>query len=399
MSIPASYTNYWNTFWSNYNSLLSIIRGLHLEAWSGLNYYDEQIDSLQYIMANDLYIYDLRLQGYLTTFVDRLQGFTRAAWGELSQTLLVWIDNFKGVFDTYLETSFSYLDAAVDLINSYYQQQIDGLNTGLANTAHNLYLYIDAEIDQVYVDLNSIVAEVYTAISQAQTAAEEYASDLVDNVYTYYDNEIDELYSYINGQVAELTGQIQEGQGVSKSYVDNLVDTARADLTAAIDTLEGLVGVQLASIYNDLQAMSASINQDLDLGLTTVNNRISAEILTVNGSIQSVADQVAAQYQRVTDEREAAIDGLREEVGVNMLAMATDLALQIQHVQDDFEAQMAVTSDLSLYALLYSQGGLDRPEIGLLQMINKDDAQFNRYRSYWRLLLARVLATTPITPP
>ena len=413
MAIPSSYTTYWNTFWTQYNSVLSIARNLAIQSTSGYYEADVAIDSLQYFMANDLYIYDIRLEGYVQTFVERLQTAINQVWGQMYNTFLDWRTQIKNVFDSYLEASFNALDNAVDTVVAYIDSQVNSLSSTLANATTNLYTYVDNEIDQVYVDINDIIAQVYVdmgatagvsksyvdnminSVSQLATVlsdqAKQYAAGLVDNVYTFYDGEIDQVYTDLNAIVSDIYVDMQDLQGVSRGYVDAQIDTLDANLTNAIDTLEGLTNAQFASISLEIDGMGESLRNDMQLAINTVNARIASDISQVNSQFAGVYAAMTNQYNTITDEVDSKITTLTEQINTAMIDLNVALTTDIDKVKSDIGEQISVISEFALYAYNFSTYGVELPEIGLLNMVNRNQAQFSRFKDAYKLLLAMIL--------
>jgi len=75
-----------------------------------------------------------------------------------------------------------------------------------------------------------------------------------------------------------------------------------------------------------------------------------------------------------------------------VLASELKLSGDLAEVQADFEAQMAVTTALASFTYQFSAFGLELPEIGILNMLLRTPEQFNRFKEYLLLFLARILA-------
>lgn len=344
-----------------------------------------------------------RVQGHWWSTWYAAEGANAAAWYNTVlvieevyydlEDIINWIyGDLRGRIDSIQGVSKSYVDGQVSSLRSYTNSEVDRLEAYISNLG------------------SAFDSELQSALDQAA----DYTDTVAYGVELWVQGKLGELYNAVNGALSILRGDFKAADQAIYQVIDQVVDAiytdlealaisagdyindqvadVKAELEGEIATVEQLAGAQIEALSQDFDSFRDETAQQIDLLSTSLQNQISEKITLVNASITELHDQVTASIKQVSDEVDARISETTEQLRAEMVTLAETLGANIRDVQADFEAQMALLSDFSLYAYNYSRQGFDLPELGLFNLILRSDDAFESVKGYLKLLLARILA-------
>jgi len=318
-------------------------------------------------------------------------------------------------------------DPTLGTIN-YFLDQAKSYGDILADFSYNNFHTIDAAQSDV---LECILLSYERFIDQYEDKIY-YLRNAVDRAFTEYYNQItyqiEDAVTLTYNEIVDtenyLTALIASIDAVSMQVLYDELDVLDAELTAVTDAIvleqteqntglwaeiERAAGVvydyattQITALTNTVSAwvdeLWTYVNSIMDWLITTFNEFYTQIVDWVGDTLSSIGARITSEvnalmghildyYDRAESLVNTAKAWLVSEIGRlgNTLRGLIDAA--IFEVKD-------LLSDLALltdWRFLFFNLSLSFPELGFLQVLNRDEETFNRFKPYWQALFARVM--------
>jgi len=325
----------------------------------------------------------------------------------------------------------SIIGALTDPVRQYIDQRL--------NQAIYYSDYIARQNLQHGVDLDrsQTAAIKYLIISYGMLVKEydDKISDIrsgIDTAFTtYYDsitrkiqmaigqtwNEIQESETYVLGQIAAVQNVILNKVNADLTELDTkltgMIDAVRTELDAKDDSLLGKILDAAAEVYDyvtaQVSAMMTTVSSWLDelwdyVGsiMTWLTNKFNEFYVQIVDWVTETLSAIGARITRVKRKLTDLIVDYYERAKTLVNNAKAWLVSEIGRLGDTLRGLLnaaiaevkGLLDDLALltdWRFTFFNLSLSFPELGFLQVLNRDNETFNRFKPYWQALFARVM--------
>ncbi len=242
---------------------------------------------------------------------------------------------------------------------TYYLKEAIGLTW---NEIQESETYVLGRIDSVESDIQQRLTTELSALDADLRIA-------IDAITVDQDDEVDSLWEEITRVASEIydsvTGQITGLVNTVTTWVDELWEY----VTSIMDWL--------STRFNEFYTQ---ITDWVTETLSSIRARITRE---VSGRMEHIVDY----YERAKSHVKTAKAWLVSEIG----RLGNTLRALIQTVISEVTDLLDDLAMLTDWRFAFFNLALSFPELGFLQVLNRDDETFNRFKPYWQALFARVM--------
>jgi len=239
----------------------------------------------------------------------------------------------------------------------------------------------------------------------------------MENAIAFTSNKVDERFGVVANRVSELESSVY-------SRLANEIDASESWLESLIATLEGWTGIQLSDLATVIDDTAGEIYTYIAEGTATMINTVSTwidEIWAYVGSfidwvqlefetyyyaVQGwIADQAAEIYGAINTaikdltafvSREVAVvwrQIINVQVTLREMIMTLEATLRawVRAGLNEIEAMLADLNVLADWRFQFLNIFMSKPELSFLQVLTRDEAEFQRFKPYWQALFTRIM--------
>jgi len=320
------------------------------------------------------------LQDPIRTYID--QNLTSALYfyGEMQK----WHTSSYDNLDKFTDLTIKYLLVSYGQLVKEYDDKISDIRLGIDQAFNSYYRYIVNELETaISLTWNEIEESETYLLGQIEAAKNEVINTMagqLNEVDTRLGDRITVIEDMLIGEEESLWDKIL---AVGEKALDDLT-TAITDITATvsgwIDDLWTYVGTIVEDLATKFSQFWTQITDWVSETLTSIRERITREVNKLMISIESF-------YRRAESLVNTAKAWLVSEInrlGETLRGLIDAAIRQVQDLLDD----LALLTD---WRFAFFNLSLSFPELGFLQVLNRDDETFKRFKPYWQALFARVM--------
>ena len=324
------------------------------------------------------------------------------------------------IIDSLTDPNRTTIDQYYDLAWANYQEMLNWHTSSY----NNLDKYTGLTIRYLLYSYDKLVKEYDDTISEIRLGVDKAFTDYYDQITYKLEyaigltwNEIQESETYVLGQIAAVQDVILNTVNADLAELDTkltgMIDAVRLEFEEQDDSLLTKILDAAAEVYDYVTSQVSAM-------LTTVSTWLD-ELWDYVGSIMTwLGDKFNEFYIQITD-------WVSESISAVYARLSTEVTSLMGHIEDYYNraeslvstakawlvseinrlgdtlrglldaAIVEVTDLLDNLALLtdwrftFFNLSLSFPELSFLQVLNRDEETFNRFKPYWQALFARVM--------
>lgn len=310
-----------------------------------------------------------------------------------------------------------YLNDAGDMRSYIYSIIRTNSQTHIQKIAEFVVNILDSYQYLVY-EYDDAISEIRLGVARAFRTYYDRITWQLESAIALTWNEMVDIENYLMAQIADI-------EGVSLQVLYDEVDRVDADLRGVIAAIEVEQADQHDGLWSEIERAAGTVYDYVTSEVTALATTVStwvSELWTYVTSIMDwlttkfsefytqitdwVSNSISAVYARLSREVSTLMDTIidyydRAESLVNtakawLVSEIGRLGTTLRGLIDAAIAEVTdLLADLELltdWRFAFFNLALSYPELGFLQVLNRDDETFNRFKPYWQALLARVMA-------
>lgn len=250
-------------------------------------------------------------------------------------------------FTTYYDSITRKIQQAIGLTWNEIQEsetfvlsEIDAVERGVLET-------LTTELDWLDVELRGVIDTIKTEQAEEN-----------DGLWAEITRAAGEIYDTVTGQITSLV---------------NTVSTWVDELWAYVDTIMTWLEDRFSGFYTQIVDWVSET-------LTSIRQRITREVNTLMGHIESFYNRA----ESLVNTAKAWLVSEINRLGETLRGLLNAAIVEVTDLLDN----LALLTD---WRFAFFNLSLSFPELGFLQVLNREDDTFNRFKPYWQALLARVM--------
>lgn len=295
---------------------------------------------------------------------------------------------YKSDIDQHWREADYYSRRAGDWIYTDWQY----FNSAIYSYARNIVWLLDHFVDEMFLTTASVESSLQTIFNTYMARVVRDVINSVQYVETEMYQEIDFVVDIVNASISDLENYLNSEVDALHDEIDLLsidviswidaavanladvlnirIDEVNTNLTARIDFLETWTQLMVQAVYDYVDFLNAEMLAYVNEANSTLYFYIDARVKELDNYITTVQnslnDRITIEVNALTDEIEAVEISLTDKI--NELIDTT-------------------TWNFTFFDLFTFT-----PELSLLRVLLRSDAEFERYKPYWQALFAKVLA-------
>lgn len=313
------------------------------------------------------------------------------------------------------------------LINQHYDSALY-YSRRLNSAISDHFYWIDVEqtsaINYLLLSHERVVAEYYDSIQSLRSAVRKSFSTYYATIIYKMESAITLTWNEIDRQIAVVNNRIDQIDTNIEAQIEAEIEESESWLTGLIDTLESALGFDIQSLWDGIAETASEIYGAIEAKAADIYT-------TVDGWVRDLWDYVVPFFEWVEEEFEAYYKAVRrwiidkateiyevietkvEELKDFVDESVGDVWRQLIKVQIALEATIAnleatlrswvtkgvneieaLLTDLSILAdwrFQFLNLFMSKPELSILQVLNRDEKLFRHYKPYWQAFFTRVM--------
>lgn len=314
------------------------------------------------------------------TTIDAYFDLAKFNYGEM----LKWHTSSYDNLDKFTGETINYLILSYGRLISEYDDHLIRIRVGVDRAFTQFYNNITYKLGQA-------IGLTWNEIEESET----YVLGEIDSTAQFIMNSVDtkliDLDTKLTGVIdAVVVEQAEQNDSLLTKIIDAasvVYDYVTSQVTALVNTVSAWVSELWAYVESIMTWLSDKFSEFYTQIVDWVSQSISAVYARLATEVDSLMGKIVDYYNRAESLVNTAKAWLVSEINRLGDTLRGLLDAAIVEVKD-LLADLALLTD---WRFTFFNLSLSFPELGFLQVLNRDDETFNRFKPYWQAFIARVM--------
>lgn len=311
----------------------------------------------------------------------------------------------------------AYFNEVKLLLDGQWNYLFNQWHANIDNVQNNMLLFLTLSLEQVINQYDAGIKSVMRAVEQSFSY---YYNDIIHKLESGIKETWDEILraevrinNRIDAVVSNLEYRIENELGADESWFEGLVDTLEAWTGIELNTLAETIDSVAGEIYTYVEDKAADIYNSMSVWIDELWDYVGSFVDWVQAEFEAyyaavqkwISDKAAEIYAVIDTVSTNLMAFINSEIGVvwrQIITVQTTLQNMIAALEETLRAWVmagltqieSLLTDLSMLAdwrFQFLNIFMSKPELAFLQVLNRDEVTFNKYKPYWQALFTRMM--------
>jgi len=254
---------------------------------------------------------------------------------------------------------------------------------------------VDTAFTQFYNNitykLESAIGFTYNEIQESETFLMDRMDKIAPVIINRMKKDLGTLETKLMGEINTLKGELENEEsslwerilkaaGEAKIYVTEQVTNLTTIVEKWVDDLWKYIGTVVTDLATKFNQFYKQITDWVGDSLGAIGRRITTVVSTLTDKIMDYYKYA----KRYTDTAKAWLVSQIDKIGITLRKVIDTAIEQVKDLLGD----LALLTD---WNFKFFKAFLLFPELSFLEVLNRDDETFNKFKPYWQALFARVM--------